>query len=356
MTSTATQSQATLPIERIGLKITAQRSGTHVTGRAEFPYQTHGRHHVDIDYRSIRIDDEKTNQRLEAVLRYHDLVQRNGSPKLVIAKRVGSGVGVSARSIQVWAKSYADHGIDGLRDSYIKPKRGVLQLTESDATLAVQIAVWWSFRIGNLSVVDNQVMKIASTLATRQNLADVLAAIDCYYSYDTQRSKYPFKPLDRWAKHDFVVWLGRAFDQADYRRGASQDCDIRTPLCVPDTSKTGQQRMPISKYRKREVGDFKVVEGMVDIADGDDRHVSITQHILSSYDGQTVFEVASTMPEEYRVMLIRAAQGNRQSKDQAMATRSIWWEYIPEPIRQRYPASTAATCFINELRTALPVR
>ncbi|MCH7592767.1 MAG: hypothetical protein IH989_08320, partial [Planctomycetes bacterium] len=98
--------------------------------------------------------------------------------------------------------------------------RRVLILDPDSATQAVMICARWAFRIGNLDLIDNKAMSVAAGLVERgYRAADLLAPIDRYYDWPCDRVRYPFKPFARWVKHDLDVWVMRACEQDDYRRG-----------------------------------------------------------------------------------------------------------------------------------------
>ena len=65
-------------------------------------------------------------------------------------------------------------------------------------------------------------------------LADILATIDCYYAWPSDRERYPFKPFSRWLRHDFDKWVCRAADDADYRRAVHDSQADPLPLRAAD--------------------------------------------------------------------------------------------------------------------------
>ena len=47
----------------------------------------------------------------------------------------------------------------------------------------------------------------------------------------------------------------------------------------------------------------------------------------------TMAESLARMPDNYRVMLLEAANGARDHRDQAVATMPLWWDQLPQQIR-----------------------
>ncbi len=48
---------------------------------------------------------------------------------------------------------------------------------------------------------------------------------------------------------------------------------------------------------------------------------------------QTIAEALGRLPDNERVMLLRAAQGDREAREQAIATIALWWDAMPQTIR-----------------------
>lgn len=48
---------------------------------------------------------------------------------------------------------------------------------------------------------------------------------------------------------------------------------------------------------------------------------------------KTIAEALATLEDGYRVMLHKAAQGDRQARDQALATMPLWWDQMPQALR-----------------------
>ena len=148
-----------------------------------------------------------------------------------LAKAVAAtatGIKCSASTLRVWAKRYAIAGIDGLTDQYVKPPKKIPTFDSSHARDGLLLCGLWSYRIGNVARIDTKMMSSAVALITAgYPIADLIATVDCYYSYKCDRDAYPFKPFGRWIKHDLVKWIERAVSDADYRRA------LRTPVRAP---------------------------------------------------------------------------------------------------------------------------
>lgn len=375
-------------IEFCGVRIFADRQGFRVTGRVVFPYKVGGRTQVPIDYASCRPDgsvddpelskaDIRQSQKLAVVLRWQALCVLNpGVQKRVLAEQAMEEVDmlrVSYRSIQQWACKLDIEGEDGLRDRYVKPPRAVLRLTPQQASDAVLVCAWWAFRIANVETIDRKMVHTAVIWLTGHGyrVADLLATIDCYYSWSCDRTCYAFKPFARWATHDFPVpWLYRACDENDYRRGLEAAKREAVPLLRPET--TLSSSVIDAHMRKREVlhsGTRRAIRDLSDSAvsapsavnprspsQGPSNTLRTADALRSIGCGEaaraviqnaapgipaltcndnpgTIAEALGTLEDSYRVMLHKAAQGDRRARDQALATMPLWWEQMPQTIR-----------------------
>ena len=238
-------------IDFCGVRVFAAREGTRVRGRVEFP---DGRSTVPMDYTSRRADasprsklidkmDARASHRLSCLDKWERLVRENPEvPRTTLCARVGREEGVSVRTLQLWKRRHDAHGPDGLRDGYVAAPPSVLSMTADRAFDCVHWCAWWAFRVGNLGVIDNKAMVAAScVLATDGvSLADALVAVDCYFAWPCDRSRYPFKPLARWARYEFPKWLIRACHREDYRRAIGV---LNHPSAL-DPSKSCEPRAP----------------------------------------------------------------------------------------------------------------
>lgn len=380
-------------MELIGLRIFAARHGERVTGRVEFPYSVNGRTSCPIDYHSRRPDsqspipnpqspiDPRAAQRLDLVHRWQKLCKDN--PKVSptkLARRLASGetpdIKVSPSSLRGWARKLETEGVDGLRDRYVKPPKKVSTIDAARATDAVRVCCWWAFRIANVEVINTKLLHSAvALLEAGYAVADIIATIDCYYSYSCDRTQYPFLPLARWAKYHFDKWLFRACDANDYRRALAEGHQERVPLQT--TTKTLPASVPDAKTRKRDVlhrGTRRAIRDLATSGEGKDplcprspttnlQHSafdiqpSAVAHALRTFghpaaarrevasaapgipalsanqDPQTIAEGLGTLDDGYRVMLIKAAQGDRHARDQAISTLPLWWDAMPQTVR-----------------------
>ncbi len=195
-----------------GLRVFAQRNGTEVSGHVDFPYETYGRSSVPIDYQSTRPGDtadsqptnidSRTTERANAVAAYHQaLADDPDASKLATARQIAQRFGVCPRSIQAWVFRAETEGNAGLRARHTKPPRKVGSFDPSHAQDAVLVTAWWCFRIGNVDSIDAKVLTpVVQLIADGFSAADLLAVIDCYYSWPCDRSVYPFKKFAKWLK------------------------------------------------------------------------------------------------------------------------------------------------------------
>lgn len=234
----------------LGLTITASRQGDRVTGEVRFPHETFGRCGAAIDYRSTRpvldaapraaglvgaspcdesraaspgpVTSARESFRLSCAKRFAELRAADSSlSQRDAARRVVESVSqrVSIRSVMLWGERLLTQGESSLADGYTPQPQTVETFAADEAEQGVKIAAWWCFRIGNVERIDTRTLHTAVGLVRRGfPLADLLAAIECYYGWPCDRVRYPFKPWARWAKYDVQTWLFRAADQADHRR------------------------------------------------------------------------------------------------------------------------------------------
>ncbi len=359
------------------MRFPVTRDGTHVTGSAHFPYAVCGRDQCPIDYHvrsadgSIEPDiDPKTQSRLDVVQRYRHLLETNqGTAKHKIAERVAreSAIRVSVRSVQLWDQKFEIEGVDGLRDKYTARPSRIATLPEDIEQRALFISVWWAFRIGNCCRIDTaMILTSAKLVREATTIADIIATIDCYYSHECDRQRYPFKPFARWAKYDFTKWLYRAADQADYRRQAAKVREGHVPLQSPATI-----RQPIvtdQKTRSRDANNHRTRRNIQKLSGvngssrtgkpstDDAKHFADAKKLeamgakpaarkmrskidtgvpamAACNEPKTIADSLGLLDDTYRVMLIKAAQGERYARNEASATLPLWWETMPQTIR-----------------------
>lgn len=363
----------------LNLRIFAERSGYRVTGRVEFPHPVCGKSSCPIDYSARRLDDADDNtapidgdtkyrQRLDLIALHSRLADDHPAMnKRQLAQRAidESGLDVSVRTLQTWKRKWELEGAVGLKDKYVAMPKRILTLTSAQALSAIKVCSWWSYRIGSVTQIDNKMIRVSvGLLNAGYALADLVATIDCYYAWPTDRQKFPFKPFSRWAKYDFEKWLFRACDANDYRRGLDA-AQHQTPLQAPATARSSGVADP--KTRKRETlhrGTRRAIRDMHPVDSdaprtpvepvsntlraanklrrvGCDRAAQDT--IKSAASGlpalslnsepKTIAEAMATLDDSYRRMLLSAAHGDRQARDQAIATMSLWWDSMPQAER-----------------------
>lgn len=391
-------------VELAGVRCFARRSGTRVTGRVEFPYEVYGRTSVEIDYHSVRPDgsmeggepsaaDGKARRRVELVTRWRTLCDEYPDLSATrLAERVADtarDIKCAASTLRVWARKLDTGGVAALRDGYTKPPKKVLTIDPRIATGAVLICAWWSFRIGESNRIDTKMMHVArGPLEDGYPAADVLATIDCYYAWPCDRARMPFKPFARWVKYDFLKWIYRACDANDYRRAMAYASRERTPLRGPETIR--QADVPDPYRRKRDTLNKPTrtaIRNLSEPAAGDDSLSVVPGSIPPSPNAlqaaktakwmnnlghrgaaigvaatinsgmpalaankapQTIAEALGVLEDGYRNMLLKAAQGDRDARDQAVATMPLWWERMP--LERRHNIEFKVGCWRDDVR------
>jgi len=330
-----------------------RREGKRYTGRTECP----------IDYRSRRPGppdvasaprggrseplasaraDNRHVERLAIANAYLDICDADpDTPKVVHARHLAGEAKVSVRSIQLWARKLETQGEQALRDRCVKPPRKVPIFCPEHAKDALLVCAWWAFRIGNCQTIDTKMMAAAVALIRHgYDVADLLATIDCYYSYDCNRERYPFKPFGRWARYELDKWVHRAADQADYRRsvaeGRREQIPLREPLTrtVDDLGRT----MTASTTRQRRARNPRLRADIASVASapcgGRTEQPSAISAISAVKGPQSIAESLQALEESWRLMLLRAAGRDgdlttTEARHQALATWALWWPQMP---------------------------
>ncbi len=337
-----------------GVKVFASRDGDRITGHVLFPYVVHDRVSVPIDYRNAPLNpsnsskpstaDAKALARQAMVLRWRSLCDADKSiTRLEHAKRVcdefrGSGVSafrrfsVSVRSLQLWARKLDTEGPDALSDRYEPMPRKILSLESKLAADAVSICAWWAFRIGNEKVIDSKMVHSAAAIRPRaEYMRDILGAIDVYYAWPTDRAKMPFKPFARWAKYDFDKWLYRALTAAAAQSEPGAQATGHVSLQQALTVIPRDDSVPGVKTRQREVRHHGTRRAIAALASSTAAPGCDTPS--SSMPNASMPQCLSSLPDHHRWMLIRAARGDADARNQAVVTMPIWWDKLPEQLR-----------------------
>ena len=333
------------------VKIFVSRDGDRVTGRAEFPYAVCGRTSIPIDYRSKRPDpadqppsstDDRQTRRIELVQRWQKLCESDpDTAKRHHARRLG----VSVRSLEIWSRAIKVEGVGGLRDRYVKPPKRVLTLDVRTAADALLICAWWSFRIGNIAKIDTKMMASAAGLlgadapggdVARDDVpvADVLATIDAYYGARIDRQRFHFKRFAKWCKfpEGFQRWIYIACDQEDYRQRSKE-------LRVDEVS---YQR----SLHRREAPSAADAQTRKRLSLNHPTRAAIRSRVVDAptadqvalpdrpEDGPgSIAEAIWLLPDKYRLMLFRAAAGDRDARSQARLTMPLWWPVMPQAVQ-----------------------
>jgi len=261
----------------------------------------------------------------------------------LLSDRIGKKI--SLRTLQLWSKQLTEpEPVSTFR------RLDVSEFTVDQKREALLIAAWWCHRINNVKIIDNKMLRAALTLLDQgYSVADVLATIDAYYAYDTDRAMFPFKPFVRWAKYDFPKWLLRAADAADFRRALSaaklERREENRPVCA-----SALEQCPSPRERKRDAIEAasKLARMGLETAARQVAVSAIPQRLSNC--GNSIIPLAannapSTMAEglgrlddRMRGMLLRAAGADhdkeaKEARVQAAATIVLWWDAMPETVR-----------------------
>ena len=348
MNSTADRTPLDAPSIELpgGVKVFATRNGDHVVGRVTFPYAVGGRTSAEINYhnthpfdisnlKSAGPLDAKALARLKMVQRWRTLcVSDRDVTRLEHARRVGCPL----RTLQAWERKLETEGEAGLANRYEPAPRKVLSLDAALAKDAITICAWWCFRIGNADVIDSKMMHSAASIRPRaEYMRDILATIESYFSWPTDRAKMPFKPFPRWAKWDFDKWLYRALSAPP---SDISNLKSAVPLQPPLTVIPRDESTPDSKVRKREVRNFATRRAIASLAPPNAAPLPYPCHPERS-EGSLPAALL-TFPDHHRWMLIRAARGDADAVNQAVVTMPIWWDKLPEQLRNNIDARADA--------------
>ncbi len=339
------------------------RDGDHVTGRVEFPPQFN-RQDTPIDYRSTAPQpggdvpiDKKLKLKLDLVQRYQHLVKINPDvSKSVLAARIGK-----AGSVRRWLKMYELHGIDGLRDKYVKPIKKLLVVDPANAKEAMMICMWWSWRINNSEVIDTPMMTRAAGLLNllkpdgqKYNIDDVLKTIECYYEYDTNRSIYPFKIFAKWSKYDYADWYFKMIKCADIQasraaaKARKRDTNSSTAkTAISKLSKQVQHRDPVTSPSNqnrqvlvKDTDQFLRSIGFDHAAD----QVAAQPGSIMAEPAASLHDAMVKLESNYRSMLFRAARGEQHARKEASATFALWWPDLQCPETHNIQAKVEQWC------------
>ena len=171
-------------------------------------------------------------------------------------------------------------------------------------------------------------------------LADLLATIDCYYSWPCNRETHQFKPFGRWAKYDLDRWLCRATEANDYRRQIAEGRTEKTSLQTIDRRRDvdRQRSVSITATRKRQTGNHRTRCEIHKLAGPG---VDTPPPVNSLVDPETIAEaLAGLMDDKWRCLLLRAAGRDadpaaRRARTEAVATLLIWWQWMPRSITSK---------------------
>ncbi len=350
------EAEATFEFERI--RFSAGRKGDEIIGSARFPYPgAGGRTEVTIDYRRAPVagplptsSDPTMQRRLAAVELFRKL--RREAPDTAdtsLYKEVAEELQCSLSSARNWCTSFELDGAEGLKDRYTSRPRSTVHLDPAVARDACIIVAWWAFRIGGIETINGPLINQAAGLLTRTipglirahreaknpKLLDVIAAIDAYYSYRCDRSKYPFKSFQRWADHDFtkcLTWAARRDENA----GKNYTHDLQPgslpvalggakPVALQTTETVLPSAVPDARTRSREArwsSNRRAPNHVADVGNMVGAPTTLTEWLKTLDDAKTRMILAAVKTG--------AAGG---AAEQVAATINIWWDSVPESAR-----------------------
>jgi len=384
----------TSTIDFADLRIVVARDGNRVTGKVSAGEVSVCR----IDYRSRQgpgsskepphreVADRRARLRFEYVQKWRQLCQAEpGVSATAHAKRVASECGCSPSSLRGWAHKLDCEGVDGLHDRYVPAPKKCPTWQPAQAKEALLLCAWWAYRIGNVEMIDTRMMSSAiAVVAAGYPIADLLAAVDFYFGWDCDRAKYPFKPFRRWIKYDLETWLHRAAESADYRRAMRSDGRAASarqrkrlsnckqtqraikdlaesygcPIPSGDGGRAAANPLDAARWAKRFFHHdhtahrlaAKALEAGCPIPSGGgggwptffEGGGSMIQPLISNKAPSSLAESLATLPDAYRVMLIDAARGDRGCIAEASATLPMWWDHLPQAVRNNIDAKVTA--------------
>ncbi|KPL06998.1 hypothetical protein AMJ85_09900 [candidate division BRC1 bacterium SM23_51] len=383
-----------------GVQVFIDRDGINVSGQVRLPYTVAGRAEIPINYQSRRTGinrqssivnlHPRVQRRLDLVYRWREHIRACPNvSKIALASEVivharEEGTQCSLRSLQLWAQKLDRFGPEGLNDHYVAPPKKILQLTPDQERAALGVCAWWCLRIGNLDTINYKTMHAAAQKCTAGfQPADIIATIDYYYAYPTDRIQYPFKLFSKWLRYDFERWLIQAANDADYRRALAErrnvesrragianidyhDVPLRTPPAVAPTTRppSSKQRRCETRYTEpaiaRQAGKMARTVSVRDQlppslprcldaslpclrqAARDVLTAATPGTLKSKQTPSTIAEALARLDPPWQQMLLGAAQGDRQARKQALLTLAAWWPKMPRELAAEIEAAAEA--------------
>ena len=370
-----------------GVSVDLNRTGDNVAGFVTFPKWSN-RSPVDIRFRAAYPAKAAASQRSidgpnsavrkrAAVTAYRNMIADDpNTTRGEIAKRIAKQFGTSTRSLQRWDRQEAVDGPSGLIHKSTVSRLPLISPNDENLDDAVFTCAWWSHRIANLAPIIDQHVAQALLLRRAYSMSDILATIDCYYGWDCDRERYPFKPFSRWGKHDFEKWLHRARQDAQFKHARAE---VRYSLRAVKKSNTAPLApAPDPITRKRDVAasrrnialSFHSGETCHEKAGSQGTAASrlhapssvafspgrtaladvgrgaataramglpdLADHLVTSAvtpEPETIAGALTAMSDGFRVAILSASQGDRKARIEAIATMPIWFEWLPNTVR-----------------------
>lgn len=345
-----------------GITIDLKRTGTAITGHARF-LDVYHRDPVTIaltvgvahPHRS-RSDPAAPHQptaarpdhRTKAVEFYYELVA--GYPRRRrkdLAQIVANQYNVSVRTIQLWVRNESLEGgaaVPGRQTRFST----CIAANDEHLDAAILIAAWWAFRIGRIERIQNAHVSLGLDLRRRYSATDILGTIDYYYAYNCDRDEFPFIPFSRWVRYHFDKWLHRARKDAGLALARKEARDaLRTVnrKTVPPPNAPDPVTRKRDAHRRYAVGRTDRVrpERTSLAAVGKAAEQLRAMHLPELADSlitsaatpapTTLDDCLTAMPDGDRVTLLRAVKGNTKSRQEAIATMPLWFDSLPESLR-----------------------
>lgn len=357
-----------------GLSFFITRDDDHVTGRVEFPDES--KPPVSIDYRNATTppaDAAPRSGKFELRKKVVDAFSRgrtdlaHGDKRGYLA-RIAASFDVSPRTVQLWVDKFEREGDEGLRDHYAQPRKKVVCVPSKRAADAVLICGWWAFRIANVESITHRMFALAAeTLATGYSAADLVAVIDAYYSYDTDRVKFPFKTFEKFFTYELPKWVLRAAETNDLLRAkiaAKAPASTRTRRAQTNNHRTRSDIRSLDESRPHAVGATAVsavpsvsvpsclggsssIRSIVEDHSNRLQLAALPDAACNNANPETVGEALARLDNRYRGMLLRAAGSMKSTEtrpaiDEAASTLPLWWDRMPTSVRNNIDFAVSA--------------
>ena len=348
---------STETLEFDGVSVDLNRVGDLVSGFVNLP-AAYKRSPVEVCFRAAYgVDTSNASRRpvggrlsatrkAEAIEEYRRRINAHrGASRGDLAETVAVQFGTSARSIQRWDRAESVQGETGLSDKSSASGLPVISPNDEHLDGAIFTCAWWSFGIANLAIIIERHVAQALLLRRAHPAADILAAIDYYYGWDCDRESFPFKPFSRWDKHDFDKWLHRARQDAELKRVRNEVRDrlraVKASNTAPVAPDPITRKRDVASRRRTVRSRVRQSRQLAEIGQAANQFramqlPNLADALVASAatpDPTTIEESLTAMSDGYRVAILKAAQRDRMSRTEAIATMPIWFERLPSTVR-----------------------